>query len=147
MRITRDSITDIWGPRTPHLGDWPVRVDERTTDEPEQWVQSAFVLCSNGCALEIGVKDGHIVGVRGREVDRVNKGRLGPKGLHGWEANNNADRLKTPLIRRHGKLEPATWDEAMSLIVERSKADIAEYGPGSHSFYNSGQLFLEEYYT
>ena len=52
-----------------------------------RWVQSACVLCSNGCGLDIGVEDGRIVGVRGRGVDRVNRGRLGPKGLHGWEAN------------------------------------------------------------
>lgn len=32
--------------------------------------------------MDIGVKDGKIVGVRGRAVDRVNKGRLGPKGMH-----------------------------------------------------------------
>lgn len=38
---------------------------------------------SNGCALDIGVKQGRMVGVRGRATDRVNKGRLGPKGLHG----------------------------------------------------------------
>lgn len=38
---------------------------------------------SNGCGLDIGVKDGKIVGVRGRAVDRVNHGRLGPKGLNG----------------------------------------------------------------
>lgn len=33
------------------------------------------------------------MGVRGREVDRINKGRLGPKGLFGWQANNAEDRL------------------------------------------------------
>lgn len=38
---------------------------------------------SNGCGIDIGVKGGKVVGVRGRAVDRVNKGRLGPKGLHG----------------------------------------------------------------
>lgn len=36
--------------------------------------------CSNGCGVDVGVKDGKVVGVRGRAVDRVNKGRLGPKG-------------------------------------------------------------------
>jgi anaerobic selenocysteine-containing dehydrogenase len=38
---------------------------------------------SNGCGLDIGVKNGKVVGVRGRITDRVNRGRLGPKGLHG----------------------------------------------------------------
>src|SRR5689334_8025924 len=84
---TRDSIRDIWGPRTPYRGQWPARVDERTAEQPEKWVPSACVLCSNGCALDVGVKDGRIVGVRGRADDPTNRGRLGPKGLHGWEAN------------------------------------------------------------
>ena len=83
---SRDSIGDIWGERSPYEGQdqWPVRVDERTLETPERWVQSACVLCSNGCGCDIGVKDGRIVGVRGRAEDVVNRGRLGPKGLHGW---------------------------------------------------------------
>ena len=147
MEQTRDSIADIWGERTPHYGDWPVRVDHRLSEEPDHWVQSACVLCSNGCGLEIGVKDGRMVGVRGLDHDPVNQGRLGPKGLHGWEANNSPDRLKTPLIRRNGKLEEATWDEAMGLIVERSKDICQKHTSLAMGFYTTGQLFIEEYYT
>jgi anaerobic selenocysteine-containing dehydrogenase len=44
----------------------------------------ADLLCSNGCGLDVGVKDGKIVGVRGRATDRVNRGRLGPKGLYSY---------------------------------------------------------------
>jgi ferredoxin-nitrate reductase len=144
---TRDSISDIWGNRTPHGRDWPVRIDQRKTAEPHRWIQSTCVLCSTGCALDIGVKDGEIVGVRGREVDRVNKGRLGPKGLHGWEANHHPDRLKRPLVRENGRLRETTWDEAMNLIVSRAKEIRVNYSPGAIGFYNSGQLLLEEYYA
>jgi ferredoxin-nitrate reductase len=148
VRETRDSIADVWGERTPHVGgEWPARVDERTLEEPERWAQSACVLCSNGCAMDIGVRDGRIVGVRGRAVDRVNRGRLGPKGLHGWIANNSRERLTRPLLRRGGRLEEATWDEAMNLIVARSRALIDKYTGGAIGFYNTGQLFLEEYFT
>jgi anaerobic selenocysteine-containing dehydrogenase len=146
-------LSDIWGPRTPYgSGDeWPARVDqllERGVDESAvEWVQSACVLCSNGCGLDIAVSGGRIVGVRGREHDRVNHGRLGPKGLHGWKANNAPDRLTTPLVRRGGSLEPAGWDEAMALVTERTRAVLAEHGPLATAFYNSGQLFLEDYYT
>ena len=109
MTTSPDRILDIWGERTPYEGDWPVRVDEQTMEQPDRWVQSACVLCSNGCGMDIGVKDGRIVGVRGRAQDRVNKGRLGPKGLNGWVANASPDRLMQPLIRRGSTLEPATW--------------------------------------
>ncbi|MCU7495704.1 MAG: molybdopterin-dependent oxidoreductase [Ignavibacteria bacterium] len=147
MQQTRDSIKDIWGERTPYYGSWPERVDERTLEEPERWVQSACVLCSNDCAMDIGVKDGKIVGVRGRAVDRVNRGRLGPKGLHGWEANNSPDRLKFPMVRKNGKLERATWNEAMDLIVRRSKEIVKSHTASAIGFYTTGQLFIEEYYT
>jgi ferredoxin-nitrate reductase len=144
---SRDSIIQIWGDRAPYYEAWSEQVDERTTEPADSWVQSACVLCSNGCGLEIGVKDGRIVGVRGLVADHVNRGRLGPKGLHGWEANNSADRLRTPLIRKDGKLVRASWDETMNLIVEKTKTIISKHSASAIGFYTSGQLFLEEYYT
>jgi anaerobic selenocysteine-containing dehydrogenase len=117
------------------------------SEEAERWVQSACVLCSNGCGVDIGLKNGRIVGVRGRAIDTVNKGRLGPKGLHGWEANHSADRLLRPLIRNHAGLQEASWDEAMELIVRRTKGVRERYTASAIGFYTTGQLFLEEYYT
>jgi ferredoxin-nitrate reductase len=148
MKQSRDSIEDIWGPRTPYYNtQWPERFDIRVSEEPDHWVQSACVLCSTGCGMDIGVKDGKIVGVRGRTVDAVSRGRLGPKGLHGWIANHSKDRLTKPLIRKNGKLEEASWDEAMDLIVSNSRQIIEKSTSLGIGFYTSGQLFLEEYYT
>jgi ferredoxin-nitrate reductase len=144
---TRDAIQDIWGPRKGYYEHWPSRVDYRYSEEPDKWVQSACVMCSNGCGMDIGVKDGKIVGVRGREADRVNKGRLGPKGLYSWLANSNKDRLTTPLVRKDGELKPASWDEAMDLIVKKTKESSEALSNHSIGFYTTGQLFLEEYYT
>jgi anaerobic selenocysteine-containing dehydrogenase len=116
-------------------------------DQVENWVPSASLLHSNGDAMDIAVKDGRIVGVRGREADRVNRGRLGPKDLFGWQANNSPDRLTRPLVRKNGRLEECNWDTAMDQIVGRSKELRNRSGPGSIGFYTTGQLFLEEYYT
>jgi anaerobic selenocysteine-containing dehydrogenase len=149
-----DRIANPWGERTPHprATSWPSRVDQQLAEgidrkEVDRWVQSACVLCANGCGLDIAVKDGKIVGVRGREVDRINKGRLGPKGLFGWQANNSGERLVKPLVREGGDLREAEWNDAMGHIVVRSKELLEEHGPGAFGFYNSGQLFLEDYYT
>ena len=144
-----DRIADPWGARTPTArdGDWPPRVDEVIDGAVEHWVQSACVLCSNGCGLDIGVRDGRIVGVRGREVDRVNHGRLGPKGLYGWQANNTPDRLTRPLVRDAGGLREASWEEAMELVAERAREQLTSKGSGALAFYTTGQLFLEDYYT
>jgi anaerobic selenocysteine-containing dehydrogenase len=116
-------------------------------DEVDRWVQTASILHSNGDALDIAVKDGRIVGVRGRGVDRVNKGRVDPKDLFGWQANNSEDRLKTPLVRENGELIEVSWNEAMGRLVVRSKKLLEEKGPLAFGFYTTGQLFLEEYYT
>lgn len=144
----RDSIEDIWGARSPYYDNWPVREDYRQVAEPEQWYQSACVLCSNGCGMDVGVKDNQVVAVRGRAVDRVNKGRLGPKGLHASIGlNQHKDRLLNPQMRKNGKLERCSWSEAMSTIVQQTKLIQEKYSSQAIAFYTSGQLMLEEYYT
>jgi anaerobic selenocysteine-containing dehydrogenase len=142
-------VEDVWGRRTPYPqgDDWPNRQDEYAEGEVERWVQSACGICSHGCGADIAVRAGRIVGIRGRVQDRVNHGRLGPKGLFSWQANNSPDRLTRPLVRRDGELGETTWDEAMNLVVDRSRALLAEKGSGALGFYTSGQLFLEDYYT
>ncbi|MEV7135927.1 nitrate reductase [Arthrobacter sp. NPDC093128] len=150
-----DRIANIWGTRTPYArdGHWPIRVDQAldaavAEDEVDSWVQSACVLCSNGCACDIAVKDGAMVGIRGRAADLVNHGRLGPKGLFGSrQGMSSRERLTRPLIRAKGKLVECDWDTAMNRIVGRSTELLRERGPLSHGFYTSGQLFLEEYYA
>lgn len=148
-----DRIADIWGARTPHSGGtlWPQRVDRFLADglaeeDVERWVRGACLLCSNGCGLEVAVKDGRMVGVRGRAEDRVSHGRLGPKGLYGWQGQQHG-RLTTPLVREGGRLVEADWETAMGRVVERSRALLDAKGPLSHAFYSSGQLTIEEYYT
>lgn len=152
--VALDPIAQPWGLRTPYQpGEpWPERVDYFladgiTPESVDRWVQSAAVLHSNGDGLDIAVKDGRIVGVRGRAVDRVNHGRLDPKDMFGWQANASPDRLTTPFVRVRGELRPCDWDTAMDRIVRRSRELLDGHGPGSIGFYTSGQLFLEEYYT
>lgn len=151
-----DRIAEPWGKRTPYgTGEqWPVRVDTFledgvSGDEVDRWVQTASLLHSNGDGLDIAVKDDRIVGVRGREGDRVNHGRVDPKDLYGWQANHSPDRLTRPLIRRDGELVECDWDTAMVALVSKSN-ELLESGPGGwgkFGFYTTGQLFLEEYYT
>ncbi|PYY55910.1 MULTISPECIES: nitrate reductase [unclassified Curtobacterium] len=150
-----DRIADVWGTRTPFARDelWPVRLDQKLADgvdetDVDRWVQSACTLCSNGCACDIAVRGGQMVGVRGRVQDTVNHGRLGPKGLFGsWQGMQGEDRLTRPLIRVDGELVETDWDTAMDRVVQRSRQLLSEKGPLTHGFYTSGQLYLEEYYA
>ena len=150
-----DRIAQPWGAGTPYgRGDsWPVRVDEHLAEgvdeeSVERWVQSASVLHSNGDGIDIAVKDGRIVGVRGRAGDRVNHGRLDPKDVYGWQAGGSPDRLTRPLVREDDELVESDWDTAMLRIVTRSQELLGQPGGwGRIGFYTSGQIFLEEYYT
>jgi anaerobic selenocysteine-containing dehydrogenase len=63
---------DIWGERTPYSPGqaWPIRVDLHLVEglmpeDIDSWVPSACLLCSNGCGLDIAVKDGRMFGVAG----------------------------------------------------------------------------------
>ena len=77
-----DRIAEPWGTRTPYGPgeEWPQRIDQYladgvSSDDVDAWVQSAAVLHSNGDGIDIAVKEGRIVGVRGRAIDRSNRGR------------------------------------------------------------------------
>ncbi|WP_433444406.1 molybdopterin oxidoreductase family protein [Nonomuraea sp. CA-141351] len=149
-----DRIAEPWGTRTPYgAGEpWPVRVDSFLepgvhAQDVDRWVQSATILHSNGDGLDIAVKGGRVVGVRGRAEDRVNHGRLGPKDLYGWQAVNAPDRLVRPLVRQNGRLVETDWDTAMERVAVRARELLDEQGPSAIGFYTTGQLFLEEYYT
>jgi ferredoxin-nitrate reductase len=150
-----DRIADPWGERTPYGrgAQWPARVDLHLAgglaeSEVDRWVRSASILHSNGDAMDIAVKNDRIVGVRGVATDRVNRGRLDPKDLYGWQANHSPDRLTRPLVREDGRLVETDWDTAMDRIVRRSRQLLDGPGGWGHfGFYTSGQLFLEEYYT
>jgi anaerobic selenocysteine-containing dehydrogenase len=150
-----DRIIDPWGERAPFAagGSWPQRVDAFlepgvAAEDVDAWVPTASTLHSNGDGIDIAVKDGRMVGVRGRARDRVNHGRLDPKDVYGWQAIQSPDRLTRPLVRESGRLVESDWETAMGRIVARSKALLERAGGwGRFGFYTSGQLFLEEYYT
>src|SRR3954468_4345470 len=137
----RDRIAEPWGARTPYgPGEaWPVRIDSHLQDgltagNVDRWVPATSVLHSNGDAMDVAVKDGRIAGVRGRASDRVNRGRLGPKDLFGWQANASPDRLTRPLVRIDGELRESDWDTAMERVTGRTKELMDARGPSSIGF-------------
>ncbi|HUW60163.1 MAG TPA: formate dehydrogenase subunit alpha [Candidatus Bathyarchaeia archaeon] len=103
--------------------------------------------CGVGCIIEIGVKDGKYLWARGAETDwckRANQGMLCVKGRFGLEFLNNPDRLITPLIRRKGSLEPATWDEALDFVAKKLKAVRKQHGPDAIGCLSSAKVTNEE---
>ena len=140
-----DRIADIWGSRTPHARGtvWPVRVDQYldegvTEADVDRWVQSACLLCSNGCGADIAVKDGRMVGVRGRAGDPVNHGRLGPKDLYGgrpWAPPRTGSPARW--CARAAAWSRPTGTPRWAASSQRVTAAARGEGPLSHGFYTS----------
>ncbi|GAC1531353.1 MAG: nitrate reductase [Acidimicrobiales bacterium] len=136
-----------------HAEDYAYASDERAgvisaSRAPQAWVKTTCGYCSVGCGLEIGVRDGLAVSVRGDADHPVNLGRLCPKGLSEHHTIAAPGRLTSPLVRGpSGALVPASWDEALARTADGFRAIIAEHGPGAVAVISTGQLVTEEFYA
>jgi len=79
--------------------------------------------CGDGCKTTLGVRrsDTGMEIVRGDNRDKsgINNDFLCMKGRYAFDFADNPERIRQPLIRKHGKLTPSTWDEAFELIGKR----------------------------
>ena len=83
--------------------------------------ESTCTLCPVGCSVKLDSRDGEIMRTRSKENFAVNDMWLCDKGWFGYEHGASPERLTTPLIRKNGVLEEATWEEAISLIGSKIK--------------------------
>jgi NADH-quinone oxidoreductase subunit G len=79
--------------------------------------------CGDGCKTTLGVRRGdtgmEIVRGDNRDKSGTNGDFLCIKGRYAFDFANHEERLKQPLIRKNGKLLPATWEEAFALIGKK----------------------------
>ena len=113
----------------------------------DRWVKTTCGYCSVGCGMLVGVKDNKAVAVRGNPDHPVNRGKLCPKGLSEHHILDAPGRATEPLLRKKGKLQPVSWDEALDTMVERISSIQARNGSESLGVISTGQLVTEEFYT
>ncbi len=79
--------------------------------------------CGDGCKTTLGVRrsDTGMEIVRGDNRDKsgTNGDFLCIKGRYAFDFANHEERLTQPLIRKDGKLTPATWEDAFALIGKK----------------------------
>ena len=92
-------------------------------------------LCEATCGLEVTHQDESVLRIRGDQDDVFSRGFICPKGSTLGKLDQDPDRLRTPLVRRGGVHEPATWDEAFAVIESRLGPIIAEHGPDAAGVY------------
>ena len=113
----------------------------------DRWVNTTCGYCSVGCGMQLGIRDGRVVSVRGNPDHPVNSGKLCPKGLAEHYAIEAESRATHPLLRRDGKMTRVSWGEAIDTMVERFRAVQNKYGSESLGVISTGQLVTEEFYA
>ncbi|WP_407839874.1 molybdopterin oxidoreductase family protein [Streptomyces sp. DSM 116496] len=88
-------------------------------------------LCEATCGLTLTIEGTTVTGARGDRDDVFSRGFICPKGAAFGGLDADPDRLRTPLVRRDGRLREATWEEAFQAIADAVPALVRAYGPQS----------------
>ena len=105
--------------------------------------------CGVGCQIDLNVNPGtsKIVRVTSPVGCIPNDGNLCVKGRFAMDFVAHENRLTTPLIKRNGKLEKATWQQAINLIAERLTKIKTEFGPDAIAGLSSAKCTNEDNYV
>ena len=87
-----------------------------------QEIKSFCVGCSVGCSIKIMVRDNRIVRIEGDWDGPVNHGVMCQHGRYDT-TNETRIRLTTPMMKKNGKLEPVSWDEALKAVQEKMQKE------------------------
>ncbi|MGH7231363.1 MAG: NADH-quinone oxidoreductase subunit NuoG [Nitrospiraceae bacterium] len=85
--------------------------------------------CGDGCRITIQTKANQPIEVNSFQGSGRNNGDLCPRGFFGYHVSTHPDRLTHPLIRRHGELVQATWEEALEYVAETCIQLKLKHGP------------------
>jgi nitrate reductase NapA len=112
------------------------------------WGKAPCRYCGTGCGVEVGVRDGRVMAVRGDQASQVNRGLLCVKGYHLPGLLYGKDRLLYPELRQaDGSLKRISWDEALELVATKFADAVRDHGPGSVGVYGSGQWTVFDGYA
>ncbi|HYL69233.1 MAG TPA: NADH-quinone oxidoreductase subunit NuoG, partial [Candidatus Limnocylindria bacterium] len=102
--------------------------------------------CSNGCKTTLSIRNNEILRANNRDHSGINGEFLCGKGRFAFDFTNHAERLRQPLLRRNGKLEPASWEDALEEIARRLKQVRDAHGPTAIGVIGSNHTTNEENY-
>lgn len=112
----------------------------------EKVVRTTCTYCGVGCQLDVSTVNGEIKAIQAPETAEVNMGHTCLKGRFAFQFYNHPDRLREPLIKKNGKFEEVSWEEAYDYITEKLLAVNAQYGKDAIGFISSSRATNEENY-
>ncbi len=102
--------------------------------------------CADGCKTTLAIRNNQILRANNRDHSGINGEFLCAKGRFGWDFANSEERLSTPLVRRDGKLQRATWEEALGTAAARLREISSRSGADSLAVIGSNRTSNEENY-
>lgn len=106
-------------------------------------VRTTCSYCGVGCQIDFSVKNNKIMEANPAPGE-PNDGLLCVKGKFGYKFVDHPDRLTTPLIRRNGVLEKASWGETMEYLSARMKGIKDEFGADAFAGLTSARCTNED---
>jgi len=110
--------------------------------------------CGDGCKVTLGMRQSdegtEIIRADNRDKSGINGDFLCAKGRFGFDFVESKDRLSRPLVRNAaGKLEPATWEQAIRVVAAKFK-EVRDGGGGigvigSNSTTNEENYLLQKF--
>ncbi|MBI5137155.1 MAG: nitrate reductase [Nitrospirae bacterium] len=130
-------------------GDYQDRVPNIRRNPVQDWRYTTCGYCSTGCGIEVGVRDGRAVTVRGKAGHPVNDGKLCLKGIWEFEAINAPNRATVPLLREDigQPFREAGWDAALARTAAEFRRVQQRHGRDALAVVSTGQIYTEEFYT
>lgn len=112
----------------------------------DRTVRTTCPYCGVGCQMNLQIKDNMVYRVEAPFDSAPNYGNLCVKGRFGLDFATHPRRLKTPLIKRDGEFQEASWDEALNFITEKLGKIVQESGGDSIATYACAKATNEDNY-
>lgn len=109
-------------------------------------VRTVCTYCGVGCNLDVKVTGDKVLSIQAPFDAEVNSGHTCLKGRYAFAFYKHPDRLRHPLIKRDGKFEQASWEEAYDYIYEKLTKIRKENGPDFIAGISSARCTNEENY-
>src|SRR3984885_2275775 len=121
------------------------QTESKMREERIKRTKTVCTYCGVGCSYDVWTKDRKILKIEPLHGD-TNQISTCVKGKFGWEYTNSKDRLQKPLIREGNGFREASWEEALSLVVNKFSKIKEQYGPDALSVIISSKATNEDGY-
>src|SRR2546421_11069849 len=141
LTIPEERYAELSGPTPAYTpaGGWDNR-------GPDRLVKTHCCFCGVQCGIQLKVKDNKVIGFEPWEEFPVNQGKLCPKGVKRYLQNGHPDRLLSPLLRTDTGFREASWDEALTRVVDHIRGIRQTYSKDAFAVLSGASLTNEKAY-